>query len=64
MTEAAVWHRYAVTPGVGQVFFAPDQLRLIGETAGANGRIEMNVCRTPAAWTRPWPALPCLFRSG
>lgn len=42
MTEEAVWHRYAVTPGVGQVFFGPDQLRLIGETAGAGGRIEMN----------------------
>lgn len=42
MTETAIWHRYAVTPGVGQVFFAPEQLRLIGETAGAGGRVEMN----------------------
>ncbi len=34
--------RYAVTPGVGSVFFSPEQLQLIGEVAGAEGRIELN----------------------
>lgn len=35
-------YRYAVTPGVGSVFFSAEQLQLIGEVAGTGGRIEMN----------------------
>jgi len=35
-------HRYAVTPGVGQTFFTPEQLRLVGHVAGADGRVELN----------------------
>lgn len=34
--------RYAVTPGVGQTFFSAEQLQLIGEMAGADGRVELN----------------------
>lgn len=34
--------RYAVTPGVGEVFFSTDQLRLVAEVAGPSGRVEMN----------------------
>lgn len=35
-------YRYAVTPGVGEVFFSPGQLQAIGEAAGPGGRIELN----------------------
>lgn len=38
----AVPERYVVTPGVGGVFFRPDQLALIGEAAGPGGRVELN----------------------
>lgn len=34
--------RYVVTPGVGQVFFRPEQLALIGEAAGPDGQVELN----------------------
>jgi precorrin-3B C17-methyltransferase len=34
--------RYAVTLGVGAVFFSPEQLKLIGEVTGPGGRVEMN----------------------
>jgi precorrin-3B C17-methyltransferase len=34
--------RFAVTPGVGQVFFTPEQLAAVAEAAGPGGRIEMN----------------------
>lgn len=34
--------RFAVTPGVGQVFFTPEQLQAVGEAAGARGRVELN----------------------
>lgn len=34
--------RFAVTPGVGQVFFTPDQLQALGEAAGPHGRVELN----------------------
>jgi len=34
--------RYVVTPGVGQVFFAPEQLQLVGSMAGPGGRVELN----------------------
>lgn len=34
--------RYVVTPGVGQVFFTPEQLARISEAAGAGGRVELN----------------------
>lgn len=33
---------YVVTPGVGHVFFSPEQLRLVGEAAGPGGRVELN----------------------
>lgn len=46
--------RYAVTPGVGQVFFSPEQLQLVSEAAGPGGRVELNafqqlIVHTPAA---------------
>lgn len=31
-----------ITPGVGQVFFAPEQLQLVAEAAGPGGRVELN----------------------
>jgi precorrin-3B C17-methyltransferase len=34
--------RYVVTPGVGQVFFSPEQLALVSEAAGPGGRVELN----------------------
>lgn len=34
--------RYAVTPGVGSVFFSADQLRIVSEVAGPDGQVEMN----------------------
>lgn len=34
--------RFAVTPGVGQVFFTPAQLAAVADAAGAEGRVEMN----------------------
>lgn len=33
---------YAVTPGIGQVFFTPEQLALISQVAGPGGRVELN----------------------
>ncbi|MFZ5817613.1 MAG: hypothetical protein ACOY93_20360 [Bacillota bacterium] len=51
--------RYVVTPGVGQVFFSPEQLALVAEAAGPGGRVELNafmqlILHTadpdPAAW--------------
>lgn len=41
MSEMAQF-RYVVTPGVGNVFFSPEQLQLIGEEAGPGGRVELN----------------------
>ncbi len=46
-------HRFAVTPGVGRVFFTPEQMRMIGEVAGPSGRVEINafmqlIVHTPA----------------
>ncbi len=34
--------RYVVTPGVGQVFFRPEQLQWISEMAGPGGKVELN----------------------
>lgn len=34
--------RYVVTPGVGEVFFRPEQLALISEVAGREGKVELN----------------------
>lgn len=34
--------RYVVTPGVGQVFFTPDQLARVSEAAGPGGKVELN----------------------
>lgn len=34
--------KYAVTPGVGQSSFTPEQLRLVSEIAGPAGRVELN----------------------
>ncbi|MFZ5824468.1 MAG: nitrite reductase [Bacillota bacterium] len=34
--------RYVVTPGVGQVFFRPEQLALISQVAGPEGKVELN----------------------
>lgn len=40
MTEPNL--HYAVTPGVGSLFFSADQLRLVAEVAGHGGRVELN----------------------
>lgn len=40
MSEAM--ERYVVTPGVGAVFFTPEQLQMIGSVAGPSGRVELN----------------------
>lgn len=34
--------RYAVSPGVGQTSFSPEQLSLVSEIAGPGGRVELN----------------------
>lgn len=35
-------YRYAVTPGVGQVYFSPEQLAAVAREAGPGGRVELN----------------------
>lgn len=36
------FHPFAVTPGLGRVFFAPEQLQAIAEIIGPSGRVELN----------------------
>lgn len=38
----STWCKFAVTPGVGQVFFSPAQLQSIAEIIGPGGRVELN----------------------